>query len=57
MENKYYRWIFLDGNKMGLTHVLHDKIKDEWFFVHATMVRFPAKFENGMISGLISLRV
>ena len=56
-ENEYYKWIFLDGNEFGLTHALHDKKKDEWFLVHATMHRFPAKFENGIISGLVSFSV
>lgn len=50
MENKYYKWIFLTANKQGLTHILHDKIKDEWFVVHATGYRFPATFDGNNIS-------
>ena len=51
MENKYYEWIFLVGDKHGITHILHDKIKDEWFLVHATGYKFPFKLEDGILKG------
>jgi len=54
LENKYYAWYPILGNSDGLTHALHDKQKDEWWFVHATMHEFPAKREGNIIKGIIS---
>lgn len=56
-ENKYYKWIFLEPNKHGITHLLKDKIKDEWVYVHASTRTFPATEKDGIITGVFEFRI
>lgn len=56
MENKYYKWIFLEPNEYGIIQLLRDKIKNEWFYIHATTRKFPATEKDGVITGIFTFR-
>jgi hypothetical protein len=53
----YFVYYMIEPNKYGLTHILHDKIKNEWWLVHASTFKFPMKYENGLVSGLLTFYV
>lgn len=53
----YFTYYMIEANKYGLTHILHDKIKNEWWLVHASTYKFPMKYENGIASGLLTFCV
>jgi len=48
-ENDWYAWYFLVPNKTGFTHVLHDKIKELWYIVHASGCEFEGKKNENLI--------
>ena len=57
VENDYYKWIWMPPNKMGLTHWLIDKKKDEYFIVHATGHKFKAEKKDEVISAFVTLGI
>ena len=57
MENEYYRWVFVEPNEYGITHLSYNKIKEEWIYVHASTRTFPSTEKDGVITGLFKFRV
>lgn len=52
-KNNYYEWLYLAPNYLGMSHILHDIERDQWFLVHASGYRFDAKMKDGKIESVL----
>ena len=56
-ETDYYAWYPMLANELCLISCEHDKKKDRWSFVHATMRHFPAIYKDGKVTGITTFIV